>query len=137
MKIMSLVVFSAMYWSSLHAADLPTISVEHLQYLRFRGEDLRRLSPEDMIDYCVTQKLGGRAFEDLYSQLFIMRVDLTKLQRIDGVSDDDSRVKTLKKTYAAEYSLLLDEAQRIQRGMVREGVIADETLGYITGRPGR
>ena len=134
---MSLVVFSALAWSSIRAADLPTISVEHLQYLRFRGEDVRRLNPEEMVDYCITQKLGGRAFEDLYSQLFSMRIDLTKLQRIEGVSDDDSRVKTLKKTYAAEYNLILDEVQRIQRGIVREGVIADETLGYITGRPGR
>ena len=117
--------------ASVASADLPTISANHLYYLRVRGEHIRKLSADDMIDYCIAQKLGGRAFEDLYSQLFLMRIDLTKLQRVEGVSDDDSRVKTLKKTYAAEYGLLSDEAERVQRGIVREGVIAAETLELI------
>src|SRR4051812_13597745 len=95
--------------TSASAVDLPTVSVDHLYYLRARGEHIRRLSPDDMIDYCIAQKIGGRAFEDLYAQLFVMRIDLAKLQRIEGLSDDDSRVKTLKKTYAAEFSLLSDE----------------------------
>jgi hypothetical protein len=113
------------------SADLPTISVEHLYYLRVRGEHVRRFPADELIEYCVTQKLGGRAFDDLYSQLASMRIDLTKLQRVEGLSDEDSRVKTLKKTYAAYYVLLSEEAQKIQRGMVQEGQIAAETLDSI------
>jgi GMP synthase PP-ATPase subunit len=113
------------------SADLPTTSVEHLYYLRVRGEHIRRLSADDMIEYCVTQKIGGRAFDDLYSQLASMRIELAKLQRVEGLSDEDSRVKTLKKTYAAYYGVLSDEAQKIQRGMLREGQIAADTLELI------
>jgi hypothetical protein len=115
-------------WVPAWSTDLPTVSVDHLYYLRTRGEQVRKLTADDMIDYCIVQKIGGRAFEDLYSQLFQMRIDLIKLQKIEGLSDDDSRVKTLKKTYNAEYVLLSDEAQKIQRGLIREGVIAAETL---------
>jgi hypothetical protein len=50
---------------------------------------------------------------------------------VEGLSDEDSRVKTLKKTYAAYYGVLSDEAQKIQRGMLREGQIAVETLELI------
>lgn len=113
------------------SADLPTTSIEHLYYLRARGEHIRRLTADDMIEYCVTQKIGGRAFDDLYSQLASMRNDLAKLQRIEGMSDEDSRVKTLKKTYAVYSGLLADEAQKIQRGLAREGQIAAETLESI------
>ncbi len=118
--------------ASAQSADLPTVSVDHLYYLRARGEHIRRLPADDMVDYCIAQKIGGRAFEDLYSQLFLMRIDLTKLQRIEGVSDEDSRVKTLKRTYAAEYGLLLEEAQRVQRGVIREGLIATEVLESLS-----
>lgn len=104
------------------------MSVDHIYYLRAPAEHLRRSSADDMIEYCVAHKIGGRAFEDLYSQLFPMRIELTKLQRVEGVSDEDSRVKTLKKTHSAYYALLADEAQRVQRGLVREGHIAAETL---------
>ena len=98
MKItLSVVALAGLMCASVASADLPTISVNHLYYLRVRGEHIRKLSADDMIDYCIAQKLGSRAFEDLYSQLFQMRIDLTKLQRVEGVSDDDSRVKTLKK----------------------------------------
>ena len=115
-------------WATAWSADLPTVTVDHLYYLRTRGEHIRKLSADDMIDYCVVQKIGGRAFEDLYSTLFQIRIDLTKLQKIEGLSDDDARVKTLKKTYSVEYTLLSDEALRIQKGIIREGVIAAETL---------
>jgi hypothetical protein len=110
------------------AADLPTVTVDHLYYLRTRGEQVRKVSADDMIEYCIVQKIGGRAFEDLYAQLFQMRIELIKLQKIEGLSEDDARVKALKKTYAAEFTLLSDEAVRIQRGIIREGIIAAETL---------
>jgi hypothetical protein len=111
--------------------------VEHLYYFRVRGEHLRRLSTDDIIDCCIAQKLGGRAFEDLYSQLFTMRIELTKLQRVKGLSDEDSRVKTLKKTYAAYYVPLSDEALKVQKGLMREGQIASETLESIGRAQGR
>jgi hypothetical protein len=114
--------------ASALSADLPTVTVDHLYYLRSRGEHLRKLTPDDVIDYCIAQKIGGSGFEDLYHQLFQMRIELTNLQRVDGLSEDDPRVKKVKKSYAAQYGLLSEEAQRIQRGIVREGVIATETL---------
>jgi hypothetical protein len=113
------------------SADLPTTSIEHLYYLRARGEHIRRLTTDDMIEYCITQKIGGRAFDDLYSQLASMRIDLAKLQRIENLADEDPRVKTLRKTYTAYSGLLADEAQKIQRGLVREGQIAVDTLDAI------
>ena len=113
------------------SADLPTTSMEHLYYLRARSQHVRRITPDEMIEYCVAQKLGGRAFDDLYGQLAAMRVDLTKLQRIQDVSEEDARVKLLKKTYNAFYNLLRDEAQKVQNGLVREGQIAAETLESV------
>jgi len=124
----SLIGLTTVLWTTAWSADLPTVSVDHLYYLRTRGEQVRKLSADDMIDYCIGQKIGGRAFDDLYVQLFQMRIELTRLQRIEGLSDDDTRVKALKKTYAAEFTLLSDEAVRVQRGIMREGVIAGETL---------
>ena len=125
---LALIGLTAALWTTAWSADLPTVSVDHLYYLRTRGEQVRKLSADDMIDYCIGQKIGGRAFDDLYVQLFQMRIELTRLQRIEGLSDDDTRVKALKKTYAAEFTLLSDEAVRVQRGIMREGVIAGETL---------
>src|SRR4051794_36739754 len=128
----------ALACSPAQSADLPTTSVEHLYYLRTRAEHLRRISPDEMIEYCVAQKVGGRAFDDLYSQLSSMRIDLAKMQRLEGLSDEDSRVKTLKKTHAVVYTLLSDEAQKVQRAFVREGQIASETLdGIARAQQGR
>jgi hypothetical protein len=126
-QLLLLTILSVAACALAESADLPTTSVEHLYYLRARGEHVRRLTADDMIEYCVTQKIGGRAFDDLYSQLAAMRIDLAKLQRIEGLSDEDSRVKTLKKTYAVYSGLLIDEVQKIQRGLVREGQIAVDT----------
>jgi hypothetical protein len=138
MKSASLCFLASLFMCAVsRSADLPTVSVEHLYYLRVRGEHLRRLSTDDIIDYCIAQKLGGRAFEDLYSQLFTMRIELTKLQRVEGLSDEDSRVKTLKKTYAAYYVLLSDEALKAQKGLMREGQIASETRESIGRAQGR
>ena len=75
--------------SFVAAADLPQIGTEHLYYLRARGDYLRRLSPAEMVEYCVAQKIGGRAFDDLYVQLFLMRVELSRLQKIEGASEEN------------------------------------------------
>jgi len=35
------------------AADLPTVSVEHLYYLVSRGERVGKLRADEMVDYCI------------------------------------------------------------------------------------
>ena len=126
-----LVILNLLACTQTKSADLPTTSIEHLYYLRARGEHVHRLSTDDMVEYCVTQKIGGRAFDDLYVQLASMRIELTRLQRVEAISDEDPRVKTLKKTYAAYDVLLSDEAEKIQKGLVLEGQIASQTLDSI------
>ena len=125
--LLLLVVISAAM-PHLDAADLPTVTVDHLYYLRSRAEHLKKVQAEAMIEYCITQKLGGPGFESLYSQLFSMRVEKTKLLRVDEVSAADPRVLTLNKTYDAYYAVLREEAQKIQSGLLREGQIATDTL---------
>src|SRR6186713_3304761 len=83
----------------LSAADLPTVTVEHLYYLQARAERVRRMKADEMIEYCVAQKIGGAAFENLYTRLFDMQLDLTKLLKIEGVLPEDHRVVLLKKTH--------------------------------------
>jgi hypothetical protein len=85
------------------AADLPTVTVGHLYYLQARAERLRKLTADEMIAYCIAQKIGGGRFESLYSQLFSMRIDLTKLLKIEEVQPSDPRVATLNKTVEAGY----------------------------------
>ena len=114
--------------SPLNAADLPTVTVEHLYYLQARAERVRKFRPDDMIEYCIAQKIGGTAFENLYSQLFTMRIDLTKLLRVEEVLPTDPRVVTLNKTVDAYTRLLRDEAEKVERGIVHEGQVATDTL---------
>jgi hypothetical protein len=115
----------------LPAADLPTVSIEHLYYLRSRGEHIRRLGPEELIAYCVAHKLGGRGFDELYSQLLTMRLDLNKLRAVDELPDADARVQKLRRMHSAQSEILADEARVVQKGIVREGQIASETLESI------
>lgn len=117
--------------SAAPAADLPTVSIDHLYFLRARATYLRKLDANAMVEYCLAQKLGGRSFEDLYAQLFTMQIDLAKLLKVEGAPADDPRVKLLNKTYDAYFILLRDEAQKIQSGLVREGQIASEALEAI------
>jgi len=117
--------------AALHAADLPTVTVEHLYYLQARAERIRRLKPDEMIDYCIAQKIGGNAFDQLYGQLFTMRVDLAKLLKVEELKVTDPRVVTLNRTSEAYTSLLREEAQRVQNGIIREGQIATDTLIVI------
>ena len=117
--------------SPLNAADLPTVTVEHLYYLQARAERVRKFRPDDMIEYCIAQKIGGTAFENLYSQLFTMRIDLTKLLKVEEVLPTDPRVVTLNKTVEAYSRLLRDEAEKVERGIVHEGQVATDTLNAI------
>ncbi len=116
---------------SLRAADLPTVSVEHLYYLQARAERVRRIKPDEMVAYCVAQKLGGTGFDYLYSQLFSVRLELAKLVVIGGVDSTDSRVVTLSKTSEAYSKLLEEEAQRVQYGLILEGQVATDALQAI------
>ena len=116
---------------TIHAADLPSITTEHLYYLEARAERVRRFKPDEMIEYCIAQKIGGTAFENLYSQLFTMRIDLTKLLKVEEVLTTDPRVVTLTKTREAYTALLREEAQRVQNGIIREGQVATDTLAAI------
>ena len=117
--------------ATLQAADLPTVTVEHLYYLQARGERIRKLKPDEMIDYCIAQKIGGASFEHLYAQVFTMRIDLVKLLKIEEVQPNDPRVTLLKKTQEAYASLLREEAGHVQAGIVREGVVATDTMNTI------
>src|SRR5688572_13969880 len=96
---------AALFSVTLRAADLPTVTVEHLYYLQARGERIQKVKADEMIEYCIAQKIGGSAFEGLYSQLFMMRIELTKLLRVEEVQQNDPRVVALNKTRDAYNSL--------------------------------
>lgn len=113
------------------AADLPTVTIDHLYYLFTRGEVVRRLDEEEMIDYCVAQKIGGRAFEDLYAQVFGMKVGIMKLRKLEKVNEKDSRLIALLESHAEHQKLLEEEARRVQKGIEREGRVANDTLVSI------
>jgi hypothetical protein len=117
--------------ATTRAADLPTVTVEHLYYLQARAERIRKLNADDMIAYCIAQKIGGSSFENLYSQLFTMRIEVTKLLKIDGVDSNDPRVQLLNKTHEEYTKLLRDEARRIQNGIDTEGQVASDALRTI------
>jgi hypothetical protein len=118
--------------TTIHAADLPTVTIEHLYYLQARADRIRKFKPDEMIDYCIAQKIGGSGFENLYSQLFTARMELTKLLKIEEVDPKNPRVITLGKTQDAYAALLREEAQRVQNGIIREGQVATDTLVAIS-----
>jgi hypothetical protein len=116
---------------SSNAADLPTVSVEHLYYLRSRAQHLRKLSMDEFIEYCLALKLGGGAFENLYSHISTLRTELAKLRLVDRAPEGDERIKSLNLNIIAHVDSLKEEVRRIQNGLVREGQIASETLDTI------
>ena len=126
--LLSVLLFTAV----LNAADLPTVTIEHLYYLQARAERVRKFKPDEMIEYCIAQKIGGTALENLYSQLFSMRIELVKLLKVEGVRTDDPRVLTLQTTHAEYSKLLNEEARAVQNGLIREGQVAADTLTAIT-----
>ena len=117
--------------ATLPAADLPTVSVEHLYYLQARADRTRKFKPDEMIEYCISQKIGGTAFEYLDSQLFTLRIELAKLLEIEEAKDTDPRVISLTKTVEVYTKLLREEAARVQNGIVREGQVATDALQAI------
>ena len=131
MKTRFLAVWLLVAVVTLHGADLPTITVEHLYYLQARADRVRRFKPDEMIEYCVAQKVGGTEFDYANSQLFTVRVELAKLAQSDNVSDTDPRLLALRKSSDLYTSLLHEEATKVQNGMIREGQIATDTLTAI------
>jgi hypothetical protein len=119
------------------AADLPTVSIEHLYYLQARAERIGKLNADEMVEYCLAQKIGGSSFENLYSQLFTMRIEVTKLLKIDGVETNDPRVLLLNKTHEEYTKLLRDEAKRVQNGIETEGRVAADALHTIARAQGQ
>jgi hypothetical protein len=116
---------------STEAADLPTVTIEHLYYLRARGERIGKLKPDEMIEYCLAQKIGGTPFENLYAQMFAMRMDFVRMIEIEEVTQTDFRIVTIRKTLETYGRLLREEAQRVQNGIAREGYVASDTLQAI------
>ncbi len=117
--------------TALRAADLPTLTLEHLYYLQARAERVRKFKPDEMIEYCLAQKIGGNSFDNLNAQLLTLRVELARLVQIEQPPDTDPRVAALRKQSDVLVSLLREEAQKVQNGVVREGQIAADTLQTI------
>jgi hypothetical protein len=122
----------AIFCSSLPAADLPTISLEHLYYLKARSGRVAKFKPDEMIEYCLVQKLGGNAFENLYAQVFSNRIEVAKLLQVEAVDPKEARVVELNKTYEVLSKILNDEALKIQNGILSEGLVASDTLQGIS-----
>jgi hypothetical protein len=117
--------------ASLHAADLPTVTIEHLYYLQARAERVRKFRGDEMIEYCLALKLGGAAFENVYTQICTMRIDRAKLVNVEGIKEEDPRVVTLGRSIAAYTEVLRGEAEKIQNGITREGQVATDALTAI------
>ena len=131
MKPTRILLIALLFTAALHAADLPTVTIEHLYYLQARAERVRKFKPDEMIEYCTAQKIGGTSFENLYAQLFAMRIELVRLLKVDGVRSDDPRVVTLQVTHAEYSKLLREEVHAVQNGILREGQVATDALSMI------
>ena len=116
----------------LAAADLPTVSIEHMYYLQARATALKELKPEEMVNYCLAQKLGGPAFDSLNAQVQWLRIELAKLLKVDLLTPTDPYIRWLNKAIDTYGVLLREEAQRIREGLLQEGAIASEALEAIS-----
>lgn len=126
---LALVVFSI---DSVCASDLPSVTVEHLYYLRARGQRVQEWKPEEMIEYCLAQKIGGPAFDAIYAQVSWLRTELMKVTKVDVLPASDPYVRWLNKTLDAYTVLLREEVSRVQNGLIKEGVVAFDTLDAIS-----
>jgi len=114
------------------ASDLPSVTVEHLYYLRARALRLQEFKAEEMIEYCLGMKLGGPAFDSVYAQVLWLRTDLVRVTKVDILPASDPYVRWLNKSLEAHSGLLREEALRVQSGLVKEGSVAFDTLDAIS-----
>ncbi len=119
-------------FSALWAADLPAVSIEHLYYLRARALRLQEFKPEEMIDYCLSQKIGGPAFDSIYAQQLWHRTELARVTKVDILPSSDPYVRWLNKSFEACTALLKEEAVHVQNGLIKEGLVALDTLDTIS-----
>lgn len=131
MKILLTFLLASLLAVPLPGADLPTTTLEHLYYLQARAERVRKYKPDEMIDYCIAQKIGGNSFDNLNAQLLPLRVALARLLQIEQQQDSDPRVEALRKQIEMLAGLLREEARKVQNGVVQEGQIAADTLQAI------
>ncbi len=116
---------------AVSAADLPTVTVEHLYYLQARAERVKKFKQDEMVNYCIAQKIGGAAFESLYAELFAMRLTLMKMQKLDERPVTDPQVVALTRKYEVYKEILREEAGRVQDGILHEGQVASDALSAI------
>lgn len=117
--------------ATLRGADLPATTMEHLYYLQTRAEHVRKFKPDEMVEYCIAQKLGGGTFENLNAQLLTLRVELARLLQVQQQQDVDPRAEAVRKQIDMFVGLLREEARKVQNGLVHEGQIAGDTLQII------
>jgi hypothetical protein len=125
---LALLLFSA---DQAAASDLPSVTVEHLYYLRARGLRVQEWKADEMVEYCLSQKMGGPAFDALYAQVSWVRMELAKVTKVDVLPASDPYVRWLNKTLEACTGLLREEVVRVQSGLVREGTVAADTLEAV------
>lgn len=121
-------------WSAflIRAADLPTVSMEHLYFLQARGRALSELKAEALLNYLLAGKLGGPSFNNINAHVEWIRIELARLVKVDMVPVTDPYIRWLIKAQDVYAGLLREEAERIRDGLVRDGLIATETLENIS-----
>jgi hypothetical protein len=105
--------------------------MEHLYFLQARGRALAELKPDLLVNYFLSQKIGGRSFDNLNAQVEWIRIELARLLKVDMVPVTDPYIRWLLKAQDVYMGLLREEAERVREGMVREGTIATDTLESI------
>lgn len=114
------------------AADLPSVTVEHLYYLRARAQRLQEFKPDEMVDYCLGLKIGGPAFDSVYAQVLWLRTELVKVTKVDILPASDPYVRWLNRALEAHIGVLREEAMHVQSGLLKEGSVAFDTLDAIS-----
>ena len=123
--------FLAFVWTAVRAADLPTVSMEHLYFLQARGKGLAEMKAEALVNYFLAQKIGGPGFNNIHSQVEWIRIELARLLKVDMVPVTDPYIRWLLKAQDVYAGLLREEVERVREGLVREGAIATEALENI------
>ena len=114
------------------AVDLPSVTVEHLYYLRARAQRLLEFKPDEMVDYCLGLKIGGPAFDSVYAQVLWLRTELVKVTKVDILPASDPYVRWLNRALEAHVGVLREEAMHVQSGLLKEGSVAFDTLDAIS-----